>query len=1216
MRLARLITLNWANIDNREWVFPDMTLLTGETGSGKSTLLDAIQTVVTATYTGVYFYNPGQEETTQTSRKKEKRTLPDYCLGREGTQLARESAHTYLACIFEPAQGEEDADTLTAVVAVEAIAVANRAEQSRLGLYIAKGRALQIGDFMREDLPLDNQTRVVDVREFWTHLQRRFGRDNVSYFVEDKGDYLRALYGAFRGQAHVSEPEALRAARAIVKAMAYKPVGSIDELVKGELLEEQDLSEDLRQVGDLLRDIRELSDEAERLSQNIDRLERAQAEGERTLDTLADHLVQQAAVARRAVIRDEEEVARLRSEASQDLAEQVRVRSQAGDLARQLSALNQNATTLRAKLKKIPAWDEHERLKTEVAESERHGAEHAKLGAQWLQSIVTLLEWGRSIDGFRTESFSEDLQGAQSAVREALGPARRLSAARLSAGLAALPQEGFPVEQTISLTRDAEALVQPAARLFDALMRDEASFAGACERQGAHLQMEIVGLKAREDSLAATLRRLESGRAAVPPKVARILGAIAARFPHARPQVLAELIEVKSGSPWQNAIEGFLGENRFVIVVEEDAERDAIEYLREEFPQEGAKVIQGRRAIRDAGHREPPAGSIVEELIIAHPTAAAYMRTAYGNVIKVANTEALRDVNRGITVRGHAAANYAMFIAWVEDENLALGHQARERARRTIEAQYRSLRQQVQGHETSLRELRAVAGSLRKLSLTDSHSAIQGLSHCAVVRSEAVAALARLDLTEAQELQAALEGLEGEIEGLDQRRAQLLAAVENRGKAAEAKAKQADELDQDLPNKRIDVTNRITRFVLLEECAGHRTGAASLSARADALAADRTVTERTFASSIAAAASSMAESYGSFLGTLGDYNAYAREPERMPLERERLNIDHFEPMVRWLALLLTEIGRQLKLQRDIGIAQNRERLRDAEGRFNHVFTSDFCFKIHSKVNAGVGALRELNRELEHLTFGSDRFNLDWRWVPEYEDYYRFFSAVHSTAEDLAQRSIFDEGALSPELAKVRDTLKALLLDKNRERADKRLKEIADYRNYRTYEIWRHSGGGEPIALSKWGTGSGGELETPFYIVRSAVLSSALRFFTREGSHLRLMLSDEAFAKMDESRRRAVIRYLRQALNVQFIVAMPTSNSGSVKPEFEKEFTFAKVPAILPDGREWKASEVQEKILKPGAIQTLWQAARDGAASSAREAFFTQNPGAQAELEGL
>src|SRR5579862_8845925 len=130
MRLARLITLNWANLANREWEFPDMTLLTGETGSGKSTLLDAIQTVLTATYAGVFFYNPGQEETTQASRKKEKRTLPDYCLGRDGTQLARDSAHTYLACIFESSADEEPGQVFTAIVGVEAIAVGNRAEQS------------------------------------------------------------------------------------------------------------------------------------------------------------------------------------------------------------------------------------------------------------------------------------------------------------------------------------------------------------------------------------------------------------------------------------------------------------------------------------------------------------------------------------------------------------------------------------------------------------------------------------------------------------------------------------------------------------------------------------------------------------------------------------------------------------------------------------------------------------------------------------------------------------------------------------------------------------------------------------------------------------------------------------------------------------------------------------------------------------------------------
>jgi len=55
--------------------------------------------------------------------------------------------------------------------------------------------------------------------------------------------------GLSESSATYPSPRPLRAARAIVKAMAYKPVGSIDELVRGEPTEEQTF-EDLRQVGD------------------------------------------------------------------------------------------------------------------------------------------------------------------------------------------------------------------------------------------------------------------------------------------------------------------------------------------------------------------------------------------------------------------------------------------------------------------------------------------------------------------------------------------------------------------------------------------------------------------------------------------------------------------------------------------------------------------------------------------------------------------------------------------------------------------------------------------------------------------------------------------------------------------------------------------------------------------------------------------------------
>jgi hypothetical protein len=126
-------------------------------------------------------------------------------------------------------------------------------------------------------------------------------------------------------------------------------------------------------------------------------------------------------------------------------------------------------------------------------------------------------------------------------------------------------------------------------------------------------------------------------------------------------------------------------------------------------------------------------------------------------------------------------------------------------------------------------------------------------------------------------------------------------------------------------------------------------------------------------------------------------------------------------------------------------------------------------------------------------------------------------------------------------------------------------------------------------LSTWGTGSGGELETPFYVIRSAVLAHALGHFGRDrrgAPALRLMLSDEAFSKMDESRSRSVLQFLSNTLGLQLVVAMPTSKSGAVKPEFDKEFTFSKVLASR-DGTELFVSEVQEKTLKREPLSRLW-----------------------------
>jgi energy-coupling factor transporter ATP-binding protein EcfA2 len=1214
MKLSRIITVNWGNLESREWDMADMTLLVGESGSGKTTLLDAIQTVLTATRGGVFFYNPGQEEATQGSRTKEKRTLADYCLGREGESFARDSAHTYLAAVFEPSADEEGMP-ITAVIAAEALTASRKAELQKLGLYVLRRRALNWGHF--EAPATDNQRglSVIEVREFYAHLQRSIGREAVEYFGDDKGLFLRHLYGAFRGQKHVDEQEAIRAARALVKAIAYKPAGSIDTLVRDELLEEDDISEDLKKVGELLRDIRNLSEEARRLSESITRLKTAKKEGEEVLNAVAEVHAYDLARALRIVARSQDELVRKGNDITAADAEAKRLRSLVEVGEGTLHQLMSSQNSLLAQLEKIPAWNQKETLERKVDEAERRAVEAIAETATWLDALAKLVDEAAAIERLPADGLPPPLALARDAVVATLGPVRRLSARRLATVLEKIPQNDFSPRTAAEAADHVGELTKPAETLVEALLRGESNFVKALDQQQALGAQEMQQVLDEEERLTTTLKRLSEGRTALPDNVQLGYDRLRHEMPQAKAQMLCELVEPKGDTPWQNAIEGYLGNDRYAIIVETDFEGQAADYSRHKLDYRNRlKIVQGRKALRD--NRTPPPNSILEELNVSHETALAFLRARYGDVLKVADTKTLTSMSRGLTQEGVGAGGFGMYPAFAKDEELVLGVAARRRRQAAAERQLEGVRARKRALESDLRNQRELANRLRRLALTGNPGAAMTVFELCQGRTDAREALARLDLCETETLQAELDNVLDQMKAVRKSNAAHgLEALHRESDASQARAR-VKELGDALPSQQAEVANIRGRFSLLEQSSDHRLRATELDARATALFDDRATTDNSLTSKHSSLLHELPTRNADFLNALGDYQLRARDVERVVFDRERLRSTEPAAYVTSLCVTLLDIDEQLAKQERFGLAENMQRLQKAEKDFHHVFTSDFCFRIRSKVQKGTEPLRELNKQLEHLVFGGDRFVIEWDWWPEYQDYYRFFEAVFSRADELGQKSIFDEGVLPPDLAKVRDDLRSLLLTSDEETAQKRLKEVADYRKYRRYEIYRQTATGDRMPLSKWGTGSGGQLETPFYVVRSAVLSSALGFFEKGDTKLRLMLSDEAFAKMDESRRRSVIRYLREKLGVQLIVAMPTANAASVKPEFEKEFTFARVSATLADGRDWFAFEAQEKALKRDALQSRWDVAEIEARVGARAEFEKRYPGVLAAEEGL
>lgn len=411
-------------------------------------------------------------------------------------------------------------------------------------------------------------------------------------------------------------------------------------------------------------------------------------------------------------------------------------------------------------------------------------------------------------------------------------------------------------------------------------------------------------------------------------------------------------------------------------------------------------------------------------------------------------------------------------------------------------------------------------------------------------------------------------------------------------------------LDQRLPELEIAVTNATVWATRFADAVPQLATEPQLIADAHALAVEAETRLDALRHRVQTLRENLPRTLRELQQAVATYLSGARDDsERFTWSDPPRNIDRIEELLPAVFQTRNAIAEQSQRQRAIGLADNARSLQEAEASFNHVFTSSFCFKVRDDVKQGATTLSRLNRHLKDIRFGNDSFELEWNWIPRMQKVCEFFDAVEGAVEGLEhdRGSIFESPRLSDEQRATAQEIRRLLLANDQGASERALREIADYRNYRRYDIVRTSPVGT-TRLSTWGTGSGGELETPFYVVRSAVLAHALGHFgreRREAPALRLMLSDEAFSKMDESRSRSVLQFLSHTLGLQLVVAMPTSKSGAVKPEFDKEFTFSKVLARR-DGQELFISEVQEKTLHRDALGRLWDAHAAQARESARK----------------
>lgn len=1205
MKLDRLILVNWGALCSDEYPMGNMTLLTGPTGSGKSTLIDALQTVMTAVHQNIFNYNPGQDETSQGARNgKTKRTLWSYIVGAEDNLFARpDGAHGYVAAVFKPSEGEAVKE-FTAIVGASAhiggSGTRRVAEGERLVLLIVDEAVLTLNDLASSDL--EGNMKVVEVEKVEHHLKATYPK--VTNFRDTKGEYLCQLYGRFRGQRSVSREEAEAAAKAWSQSIAHKPIGSVDDLVKTQILDfdQGALAQRIANIGDLMRQVHNLRLESERLRASVALLEGI---GGAIMSATGayERAVQYQLVAAKRSLRDDEQAieaarcARTRLETRITAEKEVKTRAES-----ERDGLHDGLVKIEATLSGIPAAHHKATLEAQLEKAQEELKAALRELVTALTQVEALQETSRALIGMEFPPHFRTVSASARAVAAQLNVCGTLPLAQWKGLLQALLAESS-LEETIRVAGLVRELSQLAGR-FDTLHAVLAgatdSFAAAVSEQRGALREELTKAGAVEKEAAARKRNLAEGGADYPRHIHVALESFRSELPAARAQVLCDLIEPLDEA-WQPAIEGYMGMARFNIVVPAEWESRAIEFVRSRHLR--TSVIQGSLCAKHARPERVPTDSIIHEMKTSHPVARDYLIEQFGQVVKVFDVETLRFTGRGLMQDGKASGGRTMFTAGAD--SLVFGQAQREKAREAAQRAYNEALRELTVVKESARQLDGLLAMVGKLELP-SFSAASRATESIDVIDRSWDDLRRLDLTEVEKLEDEKTVLKLKIKAQN---GAINAASERLGSLC----KDLSEQEKLITQKKSNLTDKTDRVAAELAClrntceVNDALSLVELEALADVLVEQMSAEQARQDANVHLMKALQA--LGDVRGDVATYNQAARTGEHLEFGYSTdHHDDDFAPTYGVLVRMMARVRAQLSAQRDNGLYRNGEELHKAEDSFNDVFTRQFCYEIRNAVDAGVRTLRVLNHELERLKFGTDRFHIDWStWVPEFKDYYDFFSAAYELSEAQETGSLFaeSEAGLSPENCVVRDRLVSLLLSNDQERALRELQRIADYRNYRRYEIWKESDSGSRVALSEWGTGSGGQLETPAYIVRAAVVTNRLKHFEK-GSNLKMLVNDESFAKMDERRAHDVMRFIRDSLGMQLVCAMPTKHAGALKSEFTKEWCFTRTEAG-GRGEVDFISEADERDLNPDQLRVRWEAWRLEKREQARLLFEAQEP---------
>ncbi|MCI5649433.1 MAG: AAA family ATPase [Fusicatenibacter sp.] len=209
------------------------------------------------------------------------------------------------------------------------------------------------------------------------------------------------------------------------------------------------------------------------------------------------------------------------------------------------------------------------------------------------------------------------------------------------------------------------------------------------------------------------------------------------------------------------------------------------------------------------------------------------------------------------------------------------------------------------------------------------------------------------------------------------------------------------------------------------------------------------------------------------------------------------------------------------------------------------FREQFLSKLQENIKQAQSEFKELNRSLKDIHFSREQYEFLYEPSKRLKRYYQM---IMDDFNVLQGESIFSGMFSENHREVIEELFEKLAVDD--ENSAKTLEEYTDYRTYMDYDIKIQSDDGSYMLYSKVSQEkSGGETQTPFYIT---VAASFMQLYRNSigGDAIGLVMLDEAFNNMDDERIAGVLEFMTHA-NLQIIIAAPPDKIQYIGPAVKK-----------------------------------------------------------------